>query len=340
MEDLLTKYQLYCSQNGYKKSTMRTNIILFKYLFRECPDLSEAQIVSFFLKLKSTGRKNHHINKYISVLNTINTFHPLLYIPTYFKAEPAGIKSTMSDQEIESFLNLPCPTKVHTSRYGKKTICFTDPKGYIRYTMFWKICAFSGMRMGEVAHLTVDRVDFGRNVFILVETKTNTPRMVPIAPNIVQDLKAYISELETDVLFPSARGGKYKGDVIDDVDWNYNFKKRIERLGIKRKGLTPYSFRHSMCTRLLEEDVSFPKVMKIMGHKRAETTLQYEHLTTKDIQTAVLKHSLIQRSTDPENILNSLAQKVEEFNIRHDNRFFFKMTRENGALFIEIKAKH
>lgn len=340
MLNVIQDYTLYFSQEGRKKSTLRTHLVLLKALLKECPLLSEQEIVKFLLNLKTLGRNAGYINHFIDVLRNVNKFHPLPYIPKYFKEGPPAMKSTMSDDEIESFLSLPCPVCRHVSTKGLETTRVTDPRGYEQMTLFWKICAFTGMRMGEVANLTIDRCDFGRSIFILEDTKTNTPRYVPIATNIQKDVQEYISHLMGNYLFPSRRGGNDKGPVIDDVDWHYSFKNRIKRLGIKRKGLTPYSFRHSMATRLLEEDVSFPKVMKIMGHRDPKTTLQYEHLTTKDLQSAITKHPLVRRSTDCETILNALVAKVEDFNLRHDNRFYFKMNRENGALFIEIKAKH
>lgn len=337
MHEVIQQYLLYFTQKGKRNTTLKRDTYILKNLLEACPQLAQNEIIKYLLNLKLRGCKSTYINVYIDVLRNINKFHPV-YIPDYFKKEHFS-KATMSDEEIESFLALPCEVIKQRGRYGMITrTC--DPKGFKIYTMFWKICAFSGMRMGEVAQLTVDRVDFGRGVFVLEITKTNQPRYVPIAPNIKQDLLEYIQSLTGPLLFATPRGGEDDGGVIGSVSWGYDFHRRLKRLGIKRKNLTPYSLRHSFITRLLEEDVNIFKVQKIVGHSQITTTAGYTHLTTKDIQQAVTKHPLIQRSTDTETILNSLVQKIEDFSLRNDKRFYFKMNRENGSLSIEIKAKY
>lgn len=277
-------------------------------------------------------------SKNVLVTHKGNAKHvnPLVGVPEYFKEE-IFIKATMSDEEIEAFINLPNPTFKSVHKSGKVMIKQYDHRAWYIFTVFWSICAYTGMRMGEVAHLTVNTVDFGRNVFIVEDSKTNTPRFVPIAPNIRNMVQDYINSIHTKYLFPSRRGG---GDgCIDGTDWVYNFNKRIKILGIKRTNLTPYSLRHSMCTRLLEEDVSFPKVMKIMGHKDPKTTLQYEHLTTKDIQRAVSSLPVIRRATEPKSILRALGDLIRGFQFDRDNRFLFVLSESGEKILLEVKIK-
>lgn len=339
MEDLITQYIFHSQQKGKRATTIKRDTYLVKKLLQHCPHLSESEIIKFFLTLKEKGYRASYINIHIDVLRNIHSFHPLPFVPTYYKIESFN-KATMSDEEIESFLNLPCEVITQTGRYGRfQRTC--DPEGHKVFTMFWKICAFTGMRMGEVALMTVDRVDFGRGVFVLEaeDTKTGKARVLPIAPNILEDVKNYVSKCTTSHLFPARNGGSSQRGCIGSIQWGYNFHKRLNRLGIKRKNLTPYSLRHSFCTRLFEEDIAFPKIMKLMGHTEPKTTLAYSHLTTKDIQKAVSQLPLVRRSTDPENILNSIVETIEGFNLRKDERFYFKLNRENGSVNIEIRAK-
>jgi len=194
---------------------------------------------------------------------------------------------------------------------------------------------------GEVAKLTVNDVDWGRNIFIIRETKTGFPRFVPIPPNIKKLLKKYLASLETEYLFPSQKGGYYNGEekVVNHVDWGYNFHVRIKRLGIKRKNLTPYSLRHSLITRLLEEDVNLFKVQKLVGHKQISTTANYTHLTIKDLQETIKKHPLVRRLTSPQVILKSLKNIIQSFQLEKDNRFAFKLSETENTLTLKIKIK-
>lgn len=211
--------------------------------------------------------------------------------------ELAPLKTTMSDEEIESFLKLPPP------RNGQ-----IEKRAYNRWTMFYKIMCFTGMRPNEVATLTIDTVDFGRSVFIInpENSKTNNLRYVPIPPNILEELSKYIKSLETKELFISKYGNTY-----NSVDWGYNFHKRLKRLGIKRKGLTPYSLRHSYITRMIEEDVNIFKVQKLVGHSRIDTTAKYTHLTTKDMQKTILKHPMVRKGADKKIMVENLMEYVK-----------------------------
>lgn len=207
------------------------------------------------------------------------------------------------------------------------------------WRVFWTIRAFSGMRMGEVAHLAIHNIDFGRGIFVIEEGKTGQ-RIMPIAPNIIPVLRDYIQSLRGSFLFPSRRRGKKGDGCVDSVDWGYNFAVRLRAMGLRRVNLSPYSFRHSFCTRMLEEDSAFPTVMKIMGHKRAETTLQYTHMTTKDVIQAVQKLPLVRKRTSPSHILHSLGEWVRSLDLNKDERFIYSITETDTSLTLEVRLKN
>jgi len=302
---------------------------------KECEEL----VLNYLDELKSRGCRNSHINKYIASIRIYYKFLDRDGGEVFkFLPKETYIKATMSDKEIEAFLRLPPPTVVATHRNGKKFEREIDPNGYHLWTLFFSIMAFTGMRPGEVAHLTVDTVDFGRSVFILEDTKTGYPRLVPIPPNICNLVMQRTREVGSGYLFPARRGSKSK--VYSSVQWGYNFHARVKRLGIKRKNLTPYSLRHSLITRLLEEDVAISKVMKLAGHTDIRTTHQYTHITTKDVQQAVKKHPIIRRSTSPREIMSSIVQVFNEFRFDEDTRFEYNLNAASDSLELSLKIKH
>lgn len=233
----------------------------------------------------------------------------ILKIKKLREIEP--IKATMSDSEIESFLKLPPFSVIRKHGSSGVLIKVTYRKGYDIWTLFFSIMAYTGMRPNEVAQLTVDTVDFGRNVFVITpnNSKTNNLRYVPIPPNIIKDLEKYILGLKGKYLF--MQGNK----VFDNVDWHYNFHKRLERLGIKREGLSPYSLRHSYITRMIEEDVNIFKVQKLVGHTQIATTAKYTHLATKDMQKTVLRHPAVRKGMDKKLIAEYLMEYVKTLEV-------------------------
>jgi Phage integrase family len=53
-------------------------------------------------------------------------------------------------------------------------------------------------------------------------------------------------------------------------------------LGIERC-ITPHMFRHTYATEMLRAGVSFPALMKLLGHASPEMTMNYAELTPNDV---------------------------------------------------------
>lgn len=272
------------------------------------------ELNSFITKKKLNGVKNSHLNHYIYVARKYVKFLNYYGKKTDAKIttmddlkEDETIKSTLSDEEIEAILSLP-PT-----RKGVK-----ETKNYAVWTLFFSILAYSGMRPHEVATLTPSTVDFGNNCFVVKSeySKTHSLRYVPIAQVLIDPLKKHITKCDG-FLFPSKSGGKRDFmEVVDAVDWGYNFHTRINRLGIKREGLTVYSLRHSFVTRLLDEDISVFKVQNIVGHKNVSTTANYYHHSTKASQKALAKDPLGRKHINPEIRLEYLVEYIKSLGFK------------------------
>lgn len=336
-------FKQYLINEDRKPRTVLKHLWSYRLLKRECPSLNRIEIEAFLGRLKEKGRKNSYLN---SILNTVKLYAHFKNLPELleirYRKDNFAIKATLSDEEIEAFLTLP-PEQLKRRNWqtGKEFYAPANPRSYKKWTVFFSIMAFSGMRPGEVANLTVSDIDFGRGVFVIRDSKTNTPGVAPIAPNIIQTIKDYIGELKTDLLFASAQGGNKDGvtPVFDNVDWHYNFHKRINRLGVKRPGLTPYSLRHSYATRLLESDVSLFHVKKLMRHNDLRSTLVYEHLTTADLIKAVSKLPLVRRGTSPKQILQAIAQLIKTFKIEDDDRFNYRIEENENSVRFEVYIK-
>ena len=315
-----------------RNTTIRKHTYTLRYLGKFVDEFDKEKIDRFLLGLKADGKSNAYLN---TIINTIRLYSqylgldPALQHYKQFK-KTSGIKATMSDDEIEAFLGLTCPYHA-------------DKEHWRQYTIFWSICAYTGMRPGEVAHLKIEDVDFGRGVFQIRISKTNQPGISPIPPNIKDLIKSHLDTLQGEYLFPSKQGGTHysagEEAVFDNVDWHYDWKKRLKILGIKRQRLTPYSFRHSFATRLLEENVSLFHVKKLMRHNDLKSTLVYEHLTTKDLIQAVERLPLIRKGTTPKTILQHIAELVKSFHIEQDTRFAYSIEENDCSVRFEVHLK-
>lgn len=265
-----------------KDSTIRRHVWNLKNLRRNVPSFEEKDLLTFFEKLK----KDHAPSYLTSLASTIRRWGQHKNIDSFkdfpmFGKRTKFVKTTMSNEEIESFLNLP--------RVRNEAI-----KTYQLWTMFFSVLAYTGMRPGEVAKLKREDLDLERRLFIIRDTKTNDSRLVPIPDFLTQDLKNHLAGLNDGLLFP-----KKNGKSVNTSDWFYHFQKRIRRLGIKRKNLTCYSLRHSLITRLIEKDINLFKIQKLVGHRRIATTAAYCHLTVEPLREVVNHQLTVKRNEKP-----------------------------------------
>lgn len=262
-------------------TTVDKHIRCMQSLLTTLPDIKKETLEQYFVTHLEAGKSKAYLN---IVIGTLRHWGVFTKDDSYKELRYFNIgethKAIMSDEEIDAFLKLPY---IHVSNRGNK-------EAYDTQTLFFKCLAFSGMRPSEVANLTIENVDFGSNLFILEKTKT-TPRNVPIAPALIDDLTAHIKKLEGEYLF--TRGGK----PFTKQMWPDYFNNRIKRLGIKRKKLSTNSLRHSFITRFLDEDVNLYAVQNIVGHKQGSPiTAQYYHYGKKRGQTTIKKDPLSRAS--------------------------------------------
>lgn len=344
------EFKVFLLRNDRKIRTVYRHLKNLERIQAYCPNLTKDEVEAYFTKLREQGCKNTYLN---SMLHTARMYahfkgtEELLTIK--YRKREIFQKATLSDDEIETFLNLEFPRSTKPY-YDRRTNAYHEPFLYKRWrvwNVFFSIMAFAGMRPGEVAALRVGDIDFGRQVFVIRDSKTNTPGVAPIAPNIIDLIKKHLEGLEGEYLFPSFEGGKaWKGKGMDGGEailnsnaWHDHFHKRLKILGIKRTNLTAYSFRHSYATRLLESNVSLFHVKKLLRHNDLRSTLVYEHLTTKDLIDAVQKLPLVRRGTHPKMILQAIIELIKSFKIEDDTRFNYRIEENETSVRFEVHIK-
>lgn len=321
----LNQFRTWMLLNGKKESTISQKIKDLKRLNNIGIKLTYKSFNKYIEGLVLHQTSTSHINHTISSVRVYLHFllangHPFdkelaRYKFLKIKTKP---KSVLSLEEVESFLNLPA---------------VGNEKKYSVWTLFFKIVAYTGMRTGEAAKLKTEDVDFGRNVFIVSDTKTNEDRLVPIPSLVAIDLKKRIAETK-DYLFPAA------ASYITHSHWGIAFSERLKRLGIKRPNLTPYSLRHSYITEMLQtEGVNVFDVKNLVGHRRIETTENYYHLTTKRLQRVSEKHPAIIKK-DPRCLLEQIGEILDSYNLIQDARFSVSKKITENSLSFNISIKY
>jgi integrase len=286
---------------GRHKNTVKLHLKILRVIERQTKEMTYDECCALLGRMKAAGLSNATLNHYVGTMRLWGKYKNLPEFEQlkFYKKHP-GLKGTFSDDEVEAFINLPCPPK-------------SDKKAWELWSLYFETLAYTGARPGEVAQITINDIDHGRNSIIFKYTKTDVPRTVAMAPRLSDKLKDHVQTCEN-FLFVTR-----KGQVFSEAAWYHAFLKRKTLLGIKRCNITPMSFRHSFATRMLEKDVNIYKVAKILGHD-IKMTQQYEHLTVEDIKTAMQSHPLIKKQIiySKEEITKVIAEVLNDIGLSYD----------------------
>lgn len=137
----------------------------------------------------------------------------------------------------------------------------------------------SGLRVSEVAGLTVRSVDLDRQR-VLVFGKGAKEREVPVSDPAAEAVASWLEEgrpeLEAgpvEAMFLNRRGGALG---VRDI------RRLVGRYGgstLSGRRVTPHTLRHSFATHLLEGGADIRAVQELLGHASVATTQRYTHVT-------------------------------------------------------------
>jgi integrase/recombinase XerC len=139
----------------------------------------------------------------------------------------------------------------------------------------------SGLRVGEVATLTIDRIDVRRGR-VLVLGKGSKEREVPISEYAVDAVRAYVREGRSTIAPDGSRqlffNRRRKPFSERDI------RSMVERYGatlLPGRRVTPHTLRHSFATHLLEGGADIRAVQELLGHASVATTQRYTHVSRR-----------------------------------------------------------
>ena len=196
-----------------------------------------------------------------------------VYVPHILVRKDSEIPSSYKAEDVEKLLN---------------TIERNDSKGKRDYAMIL-IAARLGLRASDICSLTFDSIDWEKNEICIQQQKTNRQASYPLLNDvgmaIIDYLKYGRKAVQYDVThiflseFPPYNRLE-SGSLYYIVDFY------IRRAGIhipagKKHG--PHALRHSLSSRLLENDIPLPIISEILSHKSTETTKIYLKIAEKQL---------------------------------------------------------
>jgi len=127
----------------------------------------------------------------------------------------------------------------------------------------------TAMRRGEIAAMRWEYMDRKSRVLLVPETKTGTPRRVPLSSRALAVLDGLVRRID----------GRVWGMRPHSI--SQAFERVCSVAGIK--GLTFHDLRHEATSRLFEKGLNPMQVAAITGHRTLQMLKRYTHLRAEDL---------------------------------------------------------
>jgi integrase/recombinase XerD len=239
------------------------NVARLAQFCKRSPDLLGAEdIRAFQLHLIQQHYSWSQINQTVCALRffydiTLARTEPFPGIP--YGKRPKTLPSVLAASEVSLLLDAakPCRNRV-----------------------LFQVAYGCGLRISELVSLQVRDLDSARMVIHVHHGKGAVDRLVPLAPRLLQELRAYWRLYRPPTwLFP----GRQPGQHICGNTIQRSFHNLVRQVGL-RKGCSMHTLRHSYATHLLEAGVDLLTLKTLLGHRSLATTALYLHVSTQRLQ--------------------------------------------------------
>jgi integrase/recombinase XerD len=152
----------------------------------------------------------------------------------------------------------------------------TNSSHDIRDRAILLLLAVYGLRSGEVVALTLDDVDWEREILHISRPKQRCKQDYPLAAEIGEAILRYLEHVRPHVasrsLFLTIRA-PFRPLASTSLHYLVNRRLRVLNISCRRGG--PHSLRHACATHLVAEGLSLKEIGDHLGHRSAYATRTY-----------------------------------------------------------------
>ena len=246
----------------------------------------------FLSSLSGAGYAKTTVNRRLSA---VRSFYSWLVREGVIESNPAAVVSSPK-------LPKPLPHVLSQEDVEKLLKCAdaSTPAGALDAALVELLYA-SGARIGEVASLDVDRIDFS-DKSVRLFGKGSKERIVPLYPAALHALDAYLAHARP-VLLANHKGGltaeeaadarralfiNARGARMSERSLRARFEKLLAQAGLAGMA-TPHTMRHTFATEVLDGGADLRSVQEMLGHASLSTTQIYTHLTPERLREVSLQ---------------------------------------------------
>jgi site-specific recombinase XerD len=279
LSNVIINYRRYLKRRNYSSHTVKNylNTLRHYVLWLDVPieQVTARKINAYIDHLLSKRREPKTINCH---LGSIRRFYD------YLRLEEELALDNPVKRGVLLRLAKPLPKHLRDSEVSR----FLQVLKGRRDRAMFMLMLRCGLRVEEVANLTLDAVDWRRLRLYVVHGKGAKDRVVYISPDTREALVAYVKQrLSSHVkkIFLVEKGD-HKGLPISVR----GIQKRMEYYA-RKSGLTLscHHLRHTMATQMLNADADLVSIQDLLGHSRIKTTQRYCNISNLKVQRDYFK---------------------------------------------------
>lgn len=217
------------------------------------------------------------------IISGIKSFCRWLVLEGYIDKDPSEL---IESPKLGTYL----PTYLTTEEVDdliKAAGCKGGVEG-IRNRAIIEVLFSCGLRVSELCALRYSDCFFDEG-YIRVIGKGRKMRLVPISPQAIEELRAYLNHPERavpkrgeeDVVFLSKRGKAISRITV------FVMIKEAAVLADIQQNISPHTLRHSFATALLEGGANLQAIQMMLGHEDIGTTEIYTHLDKRQLREQI-----------------------------------------------------
>jgi site-specific recombinase XerD len=259
----LTRYRRALKRKNYSAHTLKSYMNILHYFLRWAPvPLGEVTSKEIGLYVDHLLQKRRTPKTMTCHLQTIRLFFDDLI-------QEEGIPMANPVTRISIRLPKPLPRHLKDDQVTRFLAVIRD----VRDRAMFMLMLRCGLRVQEVADLTVDAVDYPRRQIFVSKGKGSKDRVVYMSEDARSALLAYLAKR-------SAKGKRLflvqKGPMRGQPLSVRGIQKRMESYARKSKlNVSCHRLRHTMATQLLNADADLATIQDLLGHGQITTTQRY-----------------------------------------------------------------
>lgn len=189
-----------------------------------------------------------------------------------------GVEMTNPVTKVSIRLPKPLPRHLKDDQVGRLFTVITDPRDKAMFMLMLRC----GLRVEEVARLTIEAIDFPRRRIVVLDGKGGKDRIVYLSEDASSTLSAYLKIRSSKARYVFlVQKGPLKGTPVSVR----GIQKRIEYYAKKSKvNVSCHQLRHTMATQLLNADADLSTIQDLLGHGQITTTQRYCRVANLKVQ--------------------------------------------------------